>query len=248
VFLSGIKIALSLVCEINLEYILFLLQGEVRGGAMRTTNIKEDQELIQAFRQGDASAADELIQRYQRRVLNLCLHHMQFREDAQDAAQEVFMKLFAERKILDFRGEAQLWCYIYRITINACNAWIRKKYRHPEIEISQTEAIEAYTPALVCPSDTEKKMVEKEKRQNLHIALHKLPAIYRDVLVVICLEERSYSEAAQELKIPAKTIGVRLMRGKNLLARCFSLRQTQNQLTIDQGMAYMAESICPAGA
>ena len=85
------------------------------GGALAR---EAERELVEACRRGEREAFDRLVERYQRDVYRLCYRYVNNHEDANDLAQEVFLK--AWRAIGRFRGESSLRTWLYRIGVNAC--------------------------------------------------------------------------------------------------------------------------------
>ena len=85
------------------------------GGALSR---EAEREAIEASRRGEREAFDRLVLRYQRDVYRLCYRYVNNHEDANDLAQEVFLK--AWRAISRFRGESSLSTWLYRIAVNAC--------------------------------------------------------------------------------------------------------------------------------
>jgi RNA polymerase sigma-70 factor (ECF subfamily) len=86
-----------------------------------------EKELLKKCRQGDRDAFNILVQTYQRQVINLAYGMLSNTEDATDAAQEVFIKVY--RNIDRFEGKSSLSTWIYRITSNVCKDFLRKRTR-----------------------------------------------------------------------------------------------------------------------
>ncbi len=200
------------------------------GDAMRTQNAaniensaysgKQDWELIKAFGRGDRAAADVLVERYYKKVLNTCYSYFNRGDEARDVAQEVFVKVFGERKILKFRGDAQLWTWLYRVTLNTCKTrltqHIRLKQRRGFVSEGEFEDAWASTSTSITP---EEECVRRQSKERLHGIIQRLPKAYQDVIRLIYWEDYSYREAARHLNIPTSHLGVKLMRSKSLLSK-----------------------------
>jgi RNA polymerase sigma-70 factor (ECF subfamily) len=184
-----------------------------------------DGELIRAIGQGQGAASEELAGRYYQKVLNTCGQYFTVWEDARDAAQEVFVKVFGERKVLQFRGESQFWTWLYRVALNTCKT---RRARHQKnarlVMLVGGMPGEAWPQGAACTLATpEEEYSQGQARERLHGLLQRLPKKYREIIRLICLEEYSYRDAARRLKIPTGHLGVRLMRGKNLLSKLHQL-------------------------
>ncbi|MFT6699957.1 MAG: RNA polymerase sigma factor (sigma-70 family), partial [Porticoccaceae bacterium] len=85
----------------------------------------EEQEFINQLRQGKQAAFGKLIEVYQQKVFSTCISFVPNNEDAEDIAQEVFLEVF--KSVSNFKGEAKLSTWIFRIATNKCLEFIRKK-------------------------------------------------------------------------------------------------------------------------
>jgi RNA polymerase sigma-70 factor (ECF subfamily) len=183
-----------------------------------------DWELIRAWENGAAQAADELAKRYYRKVLNTCRRYFACWEDARDATQEVFVKILGERKALQFRGESQFWTWLFRVAVNTCKTRMsqhqKKEHSRALAYDTQWEGRRGVSPAHSSPEEAYSRV---QALAQLQTVLAQLPRKYREVINLICLEEFSYQDAARKLKIPVGHLGVKLMRGKILLTKLHGL-------------------------
>src|SRR5688500_11437424 len=83
----------------------------------------QDRELIARLQASDATAVQELADRYRSRIFQLAMRYMKNREDAEEVTQDVLLKVY--RKVNAFRGDAQLSSWIYRITFNTAMSRLR---------------------------------------------------------------------------------------------------------------------------
>ena len=178
-----------------------------------------DAMLIAALRAGEHSAGEVLARRYYPRVVGVCLRYLRCPVESHDIAQDVFMKVLGEKKILLFRGQSQLWTWLYKVTVNACkNALLRRgRLWRREFQQSWGEG-QAEHPATV-EAEAERAISASQSQEFLQQALEALPEKYRQVIQLVCLEECTYLEAASRLRVPPRTVGVQVMRGKHLLAK-----------------------------
>ena len=139
------------------------------------------------------------------------------RDDAQDVAQEIMLKVLIKKKILNFRGQSQLWSWLYRITLNACRShWARKK-RLSERYFLTWECIRER--GVGRQTDPENLLVEAERRELFEKALAQLAPAYREGIREIYLNDRSYQECSRELEISVSRLGVRMLRAKKIMAQ-----------------------------
>ena len=87
--------------------------------------------LLKRCRKGDLKAYDILMQKYEKKVYNLCYRMVNNAEDAADLAQEVFLKAY--RALTDFRGQSAFSTWLYRIAVNACRDELRKRRKKPPV-------------------------------------------------------------------------------------------------------------------
>jgi RNA polymerase sigma-70 factor, ECF subfamily len=148
--------------------------------------LTDDAELIAACRRGEARAMELLYHQYKRRVFGI-IHRIVGNNDAEEVAQEVFVRIF--RALGSFRGESALSTWIYRLSVNAALSYVAKRARRNEIG----DEVLAAVPAEPVP------MTDPGLRTRIEAALHQLPAGYRAILVLHDVEGLSHEECAQIL-------------------------------------------------
>jgi RNA polymerase sigma-70 factor (ECF subfamily) len=141
---------------------------------------KSDIELVNEFKNGNTSAFDEIVKRYQRKVYTLARRILGNHEDADDIAQEVFIKLFYS--LNDFKGESSLFTWIYRITVNECKSFLRKK------KIKELVQIDEVANLLKFGQTPDQELFEKEERNLIERAVEKLPTKQRMIFVMRSLK------------------------------------------------------------
>jgi RNA polymerase sigma-70 factor, ECF subfamily len=181
------------------------------------TEIRDEPRMIASILAGDTQLFHELIRPYERRVYAMALSFLRNEADAEDAAQEAFLKAF--RNLASFRGDAKFGTWLVSITLNEARSRIR---RRDAIKMESLDEPEGQTsPALLrdwkeIPSEA---LERKEVRSLLHQAITALPAIYREVFQLRDIEQLSVNEAAEALGITTSSVKVRLHRARMMLQK-----------------------------
>jgi RNA polymerase sigma-70 factor (ECF subfamily) len=174
-------------------------------------HIPDDTPLIELFNQDPKLAFKGIVEKYQDRIFNLCVYMLQHKEDAQDAAQDVFLKAF--RSLGSFKQDASLYTWLYRIGVNTCLDY--KKKSRPE-SLEDDSFVEDLPSAAPSP---EQHYQSKEIGQAIQKALQKLPADLRATIILKEMEELSYEEIAETLRISIGTVKSRISRAREELRR-----------------------------
>lgn len=184
-------------------------QGEVQDDT--------DQQLVQRVQQGDKGAFDLLVLKYQHRVLKLVSRFVNDAAEAEDVAQEAFLKAY--RALPAFRGDSAFYTWLYRIAINtAKNALVSNRRRPVDFDLDlqdpdqyerQARLKEADTPEGVLLTDEIRLVVEK--------ALEQLPEDLRTAIVLRELEGLSYEEIAEAMDCPVGTVRSRIFRAREAI-------------------------------
>ena len=173
-----------------------------------------DIELVGRVVSGDHDAFDAIMRQHEDRVFSVCLRITGDRDLALDATQETFLTVF--RKAGQFKGDAALGTWIYRIAVNTCYDQLRRAKRR------KTDPI----PDHLDPVDVtaESAIDSAALRPEIRAALDGLPADFRAAIVLSDIEGMSMSEVAHVLGVPAGTVKSRLYRGRRLLAEHLGAR------------------------
>jgi RNA polymerase sigma-70 factor (ECF subfamily) len=182
---------------------------------------------------GDVAAWEEIVQRYNRRIYNICYRFAGSGEDAQDLTQEVFIKMFRTLSSYDAeRGAFMTW--VTTITRNLLVDHFRKSKQDRLTESLDTtpsehedamplsEKIEDQAP----PADMT--VQGRETRELVHNALQKLSPELREAVILRDLQDMDYKDIATVLKVPEGTVKSRINRGRAELARL--LQRTYKQV------------------
>lgn len=186
----------------------------------RDARKQTDDALLEACRDGDGTAFDELVRRNQDRIYNLACRMLGSREDALDLTQEVFVRAYGA--IHGFRGASQVSTWMYRIAVNLARNRLRDRGRKgrnmgeslDQLRESAPAMAEQATASPVTPRDTAERA---ELAEALQQCLNELPETYRTVFVLRTVDELRYDEIAEVLDIPSGTVKSRLNQARRLL-------------------------------
>jgi RNA polymerase sigma-70 factor (ECF subfamily) len=181
---------------------------------------RTEAELIAAVLGGEIQLYHELIQPYERSVYVMALSYVKNEADAEDAAQETFVRAF--RKLSSFRAESKFSTWLMSITINEARTRLRRQalIRMEPLDQLPDENM-SISPALLrdwreIPSE----VLEREEVRNLILrAVEQLPDIYRQVFLLRDVEELTVSETAETLNISVPSVKVRLHRARLMLQK-----------------------------
>ena len=179
-----------------------------------------DEPLVARARRGDQGAVRLLVDRYQRRVIGLAWGLVGDHADAEDVAQEAFLRAF--RSLRTFRGQRRFRTWLFQIAINTARTHRRTRARRQEeavggsIDLDTTAGGGSLEQAVIA-------------RDRIHRALETLPADLREAVVLRDVNGLDYREIAAALGVPIGTVESRIFRGR---AR---LRQALTHEPHDQG-------------
>ena len=166
-----------------------------------------DRDLILRARRGDAEAYGELVIRYQTSVFNVCYRILHERGEAEDLAQESFMRVYDRLATFDVEREFGPW--IRRVAANQCLNHLESQHKNVELR-DEKDAGENQRPEVVVEIH--------ERSEQIRRALASLPAHYRVVIELRHYQDLSYDEIAAELGIPLSDVKSHLFRARKLLA------------------------------
>ena len=153
----------------------------------------------------------ELVQRYQDPVFGMALRFVGSRGDAEDVAQEVFLRVY--RGLDGFKGDAKFSTWLYRVTFNLCTDWLRRNRRADRRAAAIEEAAEVADGRV----NLEERILETEQRDKVRRALDRLDERYRSVVVLLYYQKMSYEQIAAVLQLRVKTVETRLYRARKML-------------------------------
>lgn len=176
-----------------------------------------DYALVQRVQRGDKRAFDLLVLKYQHKLLKLIVRYVRDPSEAQDVAQEAFIKAY--RALPRFRGDSAFYTWLYRIAINtAKNYLVAASRRPPDSDVDMSDA-EQYdeTAELKDSATPEMLLLKDEVQQTVIDAIDALPPDLRTAVTLRELEGLSYEEIAQAMDCPIGTVRSRIFRAREAI-------------------------------
>jgi RNA polymerase sigma-70 factor (ECF subfamily) len=179
----------------------------------------DEAQIIASILAGNTHLFHNLIRPHERSVYAMALSLLHNEADAEDAAQEAFLKAF--RNLANFRGESKFSTWLISITLNEARGRLRSKKNVKMESLDEPEGQGPITPALLrdwreIPSEA---LERHEIRQMLQQAIADLPLIYREVFVLRDVEDLSVNQSAEALGISIASVKVRLHRARIMLQK-----------------------------
>ncbi|MDD4834384.1 MAG: sigma-70 family RNA polymerase sigma factor, partial [Lutispora sp.] len=168
---------------------------------------------------GKTELFSELINRYQNKVYSTAYSYTRDYEEAKDLTQEIFIKIY--NNLTGFQNKSQFSTYLYRVAVNRCIDWTRKK-RPKTISIllcQDDEKADIYDFVADYESNPEEILLRRENSDLIRQEINKLPEIYSTVMIMYYFQDFSPQEISDILKVPRKTIDTRLFRARNLIKK-----------------------------
>ncbi|MCZ6635245.1 MAG: sigma-70 family RNA polymerase sigma factor [bacterium] len=177
----------------------------------------EDHELVDLARDGDQGAFSELVRRHHERIFQMVYALVGNREDADDLAQEVFLKAY--RSLHRFQGQSKFYTWVYRIGVNCCLDWMKVQKRRKNVSRMKEwwDRCEESEALFTQPERPDVKVARREFHETLEAALALLVPDYRTALVMRELNGLSYEEIATSLGCSVGTVKSRLFRARSQL-------------------------------
>jgi RNA polymerase sigma-70 factor (ECF subfamily) len=185
---------------------------------------EEERELVRRAQAGDPAAYEELVRTHQRRVLSVAARILRQREDIEDVAQQVFVKAYFSLGRFDLRSTFSTW--LYKITVNECWDYLRKKRVRPlvyEADLSDEQArhLDESEHAIGAPAEMSRSV---ELRGLVNRLLDELDEKDRTILLLKEVEGFSVEEIAEMLDLNPNTVKVRMFRARGKLTQIYRQR------------------------
>ena len=181
-----------------------------------------DADLVGLFLEGDRQAFDALVVRHQNRVFGFCVRLLGSRSLAEEAAQDVLVKVF--KNLHRFRGESKFTTWLYRVTLNHCRnvqAYRARRHekRHDSLDATREDEEGSTRKRELADSrpDAEDELLKAEQLRLLQQELSKLDPIWKEILLLRDVEGLSYEEIGQMLELAAGTVKSRIHRARGEL-------------------------------
>lgn len=176
-----------------------------------------DEELVSYIVKGKAELFSAIIDRYQSKVYSTAFHYTHDYEEARDLTQEIFIKLY--NSLASYKNNASFSTWLYRIAVNRCIDWTRKKKLQTVSVVcdgseEETDIYDILEDGGIGP---EEELIRQENKDYIKKVVEGLPEIYKTVIILYYFEDFSPQEISDITGIPKRTIETRLFRAKRLL-------------------------------
>ena len=178
-----------------------------------------DQLLVERVQGGDRRAFDLLVLRYQQRIVKLIMRYVHDPAEAQDVAQEAFMKAY--RALPGFRGDSAFYTWLYRISINTAKNYLVALQRRPvdyELDLQDPDSYEV-NARLRDEETPEGLALQEELRQTVERTIASLPEELRTAIMLREIDGLSYEEIAQAMDCPVGTVRSRIFRAREAIEK-----------------------------
>jgi len=177
-----------------------------------------DIKLVELASRGDGGAFERLVLRHQNSVYSQALRITGDRQDAQDVAQDVFIRIY--RSLSSFKGDCAFSTWVYRVCSNMCIDFMRKNRKNAALSLAVIETDDGGEIELDIPdlSDSPHERYETTERMEiLERCLSALPADMREILILREIQGLNYQEIADSLMLEEGTVKSRLSRARKRL-------------------------------
>jgi RNA polymerase sigma-70 factor, ECF subfamily len=179
--------------------------------------VATDEELVARSMDGDVDSFNQLVLRWERPIYALAYRVIGRDEDARDVAQETFLRAF--RALPGFKGQAKFSSWLYRIALNLCRDWIRRKKRTPVVDMPEGVDV-AELAAEQGPVESIEDLVARQEMSRIVAeGMKLLPDEQRTAIVLKEYHGLTFQEIADLQGCPLSTVKTRLYQGLTVLRR-----------------------------
>jgi RNA polymerase sigma-70 factor (ECF subfamily) len=179
---------------------------------------ESDLVLVKRVQRGDKTAFDLLVRKYQHKVVKLVLRYVRNPAEAEDIAQEAFIKAY--RALPQFRGDSAFYTWMYRIAINTAKNSLASRDRSPiayDLDLTDPEESHSVQTKLQDPDTPEGMALTEEIRLIVNSAIEALPEELKTAIVLRELDGLSYEEIAAAMECPVGTVRSRIFRAREAI-------------------------------
>lgn len=175
-----------------------------------------DKELVARAKQGNTRAFDLLVKKYQFKVVNLVSRYVRS-EEAQDVAQEAFIKAY--RGLKNFRGDSQFYTWMYRIAVNSAKNYLLSASRKQADQQVDVDDAEYFNDAAVMRDHNtpDRVLQSAELQQRVFDTINQLPDDLKTAITLRELEGMSYEQIAEAMQCPIGTVRSRIFRAREAI-------------------------------
>jgi RNA polymerase sigma-70 factor, ECF subfamily len=193
---------------------------------------EDERELVKLSQNGSVQAFEELVHRHQQRVFSVVRSILRNREDVEDVAQQVFVKAYLSIRSFDMRAAFSTW--LYKIAVNECWDYLRKKKVRPllyesDLSEEQTKRLDSYVSSERAPADASQRIEARELAEYL---LSQLDDDDRQMLVLKEVEGLSVQEIGELFDVNVNTVKVRLFRARSRMMDALERRQRSSAASV----------------
>lgn len=171
-----------------------------------------DRDLVAAAGQGDIAAFEKLVQRHQTRLIGYLRGLTNTESDAEDLAQEAFLRAY--RSLKGFRGTSSFRTWLYQIATNVFRNWLEKRRNQAPVNAGSIDAPAPGRDEPAEPMGEENPEARHLQRDAIDRALAELPEDQREAVLLRDVEGFEYREIAEQLGVPLGTVESRIFRGR----------------------------------
>lgn len=174
--------------------------------------------LVKRSRQGDLAAYDELVRRYQDRIYSTIYHMTANHEDANDLAQEAFIKAYQALK--SFKGGSSFYTWVYRIAVNKTINFLKQRKNRSHLSLDDLDLNAEHDPdlvALISEKTPRREINLNELQEKLNIAMQKLSESHRLVVTLHDVQGLSHEQIAEIMDCNIGTVRSRLFYARQQL-------------------------------
>lgn len=174
---------------------------------------------IKQVLKGDQNAYADIVNLYQHKLYQVCYRMLSNQQEAEDIAQEAFIRAYINLHSYDQKRKFSTW--LYRIATNLCIDRIRKKKPdyYLDAEVAGTDGLDMYSQIAADELLPEEAVEQMELQDRIQYEISRLPDKYRSVIVLKYIEELSLQEISEILDMPLGTVKTRIHRGREALRK-----------------------------
>ena len=179
---------------------------------------RDDAVLVKRARHGDLAAYDELVQRYQERIYATVYHMTANHEDANDLAQEAFIKAY--RALKSFKGDSSFFTWVYRIAVNKTINFLKQRKKRTQMSLNDLDFNAEHDPdlvALISHKNPRRDLNLAELQEKLNEVMLKLSEVHRLVVTLHDIQGLSHDEISKIMDCNTGTVRSRLFYARQQL-------------------------------